>query len=285
MGQSDRRKRFSIRGQALIACVLLASTCLFISPSAQAASRQAQEREARKACLSGDYPKGVTILSDLFVDTKDPTFIFNQGRCFEQNRRYDDAIGRFQEYLRAGTRLNNSDKASAEKHIADCQDLLAKQTAQQVVPTGAPPVQGPIVQQVPVAPPPGTNPTAAAVVLQQTQPAQTATSGSGLRTAGIVTASAGGAALVAGVIFNLKVNSMASDMETTPGGYSSGKESDRKTYQTLGWVSYGVGAACVATGAVLYVFGMKAGSSNSASIALVPAFARGQVGAFLKGAF
>jgi len=113
MGQSDRRKRFSIRGQALIACVLLASTCLFISPSAQAASRQAQEREARKACLSGDYPKGVTILSDLFVDTKDPTFIFNQGRCFEQNRRYDDAIGRFQEYLRAGTRLNNSDKASA----------------------------------------------------------------------------------------------------------------------------------------------------------------------------
>ena len=46
------------------------------------------------ACLSGDYTKGVAILSELFVDTKDPTYLFNQGRCFEQNRRYDDAIAR-----------------------------------------------------------------------------------------------------------------------------------------------------------------------------------------------
>jgi hypothetical protein len=32
------------------------------------------------ACLSGDYTKGVAILSELFVDTKDPTYLFNQGR-------------------------------------------------------------------------------------------------------------------------------------------------------------------------------------------------------------
>ena len=69
---------------------------------ALAASRQAQELTARTSCLSGDYAKGVAILSELFVDTKDATYIFNQGRCFEQNSRYQDAIARFQEYLRAG---------------------------------------------------------------------------------------------------------------------------------------------------------------------------------------
>jgi hypothetical protein len=95
--------------------------------SAQAASRQAQERKAHKACLSGDYAKGVSILSDLFVDSDDPTYILNQGRCFEQNRRYEDAIARFQEYLRAGMNLKPSDKVLAEKHIADCQNLLTKQ--------------------------------------------------------------------------------------------------------------------------------------------------------------
>ena len=73
---------------------------------------------------------------------------------------------------------------------------------------------------------------------------------------------------------------MASDMQKT-NGYTDGKESDRKTYETLGWVGYGVGAACVATGAVLYYLGTRSGAAG----ALVPAFAPDQVGAVVKGAF
>jgi hypothetical protein len=44
-----------------------------------------------------------------------------------------------------------------------------------------------------------------------------------------------------------------------------------------------LGAACVATGAVLYLLGSR--SSDSAAVALAPAFAPGQAGAVLKGAF
>ena len=94
----------------------------------------------------------------------------------------------------------------------------------------------------------------------------------------------GGAALVAGVAFNLKVNSIASGYETR-GGYTQSKESDRSTYETLGWVSYGVGGACAATGAVLYLLGRRSDSSASASVAIVPSFAPGQAGAVLKGDF
>ena len=52
-------------------------------------------------------------------------FIFNEGRCFEQNRRYDDAIARFQEYLRVGKSLSPEARDEAKKHISDCKDLLA----------------------------------------------------------------------------------------------------------------------------------------------------------------
>lgn len=64
-------------------------------------------------------------------------------------------------------------------------------------------------------------------------------------------------------------------------GWRRSKESDRKTYKTLGWVGYGVGAACIATGALLYCLGQQPGSAGAASVAFIPAFAPGQAGAIL----
>jgi len=91
--------------------------------------------------------------------------------------------------------------------------------------------------------------------------------------------------LVAGIVFNLKSNSLAQDLKKTD-GYTSDKESERKTYATLAWAGYGVGAACVATGAILYLLGLR--SDGDGSIAFLPTFAPGQagaVGAVVKGAF
>jgi hypothetical protein len=98
-------------------------------PSAQAAGKESKERAARKACLSGDYAKGVGILSDLFIETEDANYIFNQARCFEQNSRCEEAIGRFREFLRKATAITPADRADTEKHIADCQALLGQKIA------------------------------------------------------------------------------------------------------------------------------------------------------------
>jgi outer membrane lipoprotein-sorting protein len=89
-----------MRGTALL--FLIPAALLLSSSQASAASKQVQERMAKKACLAGDPAKGVEVLAELYVDTNDITYIFNQGRCFEQNRRYEDAIGRFREYLTKG---------------------------------------------------------------------------------------------------------------------------------------------------------------------------------------
>ena len=256
---------------------------LLASQTARAGSRESRERAARVACLSGDYAKGVAILSELFVDLKNPTYIYNQGRCLEQNMRHADAVGRFQEYLRVGKNLSKAEQADAEKHIADCKVLLASQPQPAVAePAMVPAPAGLAPAAVPA---PAVAPAPAAMVspmVQQTNAQPAIESGSGLRTAGIITAAFGGAAVITGVILNLKVNSMASDMQKT-NGYTDSKDSDRKTYETLGWVGYGVGAACVATGAVLYYLGVRA--PGTASVALVPAFAPGQAGAIVKGVF
>ena len=248
---------------------------------ALAASKQAQERNARKACLGGDYNRGVNILADLFVTTKDPTYIFNQGRCFEQNHRYEDAISRFEEYLRVpDAKLSGEDRASAEKHIADCKEKLPEQPAKFTPQVFVPPT--------PVAaapePKPTPEPTAPVVVEPQPQPAPV-NSGAGLRIGGIVTASVGVAAVAAGVVFNLMSNSLINDMETNPGSYTKAKDTNSKNYKTFAWVGYGVGAACVVTGASLYGVGLKAGASSSTNVAILPAFGPGQAGALLTGGF
>lgn len=255
-------------------CLLVVVPILFALP-ARAASTDAKEREARTACLAGDPTKGVQLLSELFVTTKDPTFIYNSGRCFEQNLRYEEAVGRFQEYLRVAKKLSRADREDVEKHIADCEALLAKQKKREVAEVAPAPQPAlaptPVPQPVPVQ------------VVQQTNPPPAVESGSGLRTAGIVTAAVGGAAIVAGVLFNVKANSLVSDMKKVD-GYSNDKESDQSTYKTLGWVGYGAGAACIAGGAILYVLGMRA-EAPASSVALVPAVGPSQAGMILKGAF
>jgi tetratricopeptide (TPR) repeat protein len=267
--------------------VITVAVLLFAVAPASAASRQAQERLARKACLNGDYAKGVSLLSDLFVDTQDPTYIFNQGRCLEQNRRYEEAAARFEEYLRvADAKLTPEDRAAAEKHISDCKSKLPK-------PPSDSPVQPPTQPLVAPTPPPVPEPTPQPAPSESAtqvvaQPAPQPVEGErrwGLVTAGIITSAVGVGGVATGLIFNLKANDAAKELETKVGAYPA-KSNDERKYKTLAWVGYGAGAACVVTGAVLIAVGaVKSSPSSSTAVAFVPAFGPGQVGALLTGAF
>ena len=258
---------------------LLVLVPIFLAaPMARAANTESKEREARTACLAGDPAKGVQLLSELFVEKKDPNFIFNSGRCEEQSLNWRAASAKFQEYLRVAKKLSKAEKADAEKHIADCEALLAKEKRDAVTaPTPAPP---PAPEAMAPAPAAAVDPP----VVQQTNPQPSNGSGSGLRTAGVVTASVGVAALVTGIFLNLKANSMASDLENA-GNFNRDTDTSRKSYKTLAWVSYGAGAACLAGGSLLYYLGWRAGNGSESAVAFVPTFAPDMAGAALKGAF
>jgi hypothetical protein len=106
--------------------------------------------------------------------------------------------------------------------------------------------------------------------------------GKGLRVAGIVCAAVGLAAVGTGVGLALKTQSMSSDAQKSGGG-TQAQEDQRKSLENWGWVSYGVGAAAIATGAVLYIVGWP--SDKSANVALLPALAPDGASMVLKGRF
>jgi hypothetical protein len=233
----------------------------------RAATKQAKERAAKKACLNGDPVKGVELLTDLYVDSNDPNYIFNQGRCYEQNDRCEDAINRFREYMRKTG--SERDRTDAEKHIADCEALLAKKgeetSGSSVALSSAAMPSGSAVS--PVQPPP------AAVV------AETPASRPGrvLRTAGVTTMAVGGAALVAGIVLNLKHNSMLHDLKAD---YSGDSADTAQTYKVLSMVGYGLGAACLVGGGTLYFLGYRSGKTMVA-----PTFVAGNAGLSVRGGF
>jgi tetratricopeptide (TPR) repeat protein len=90
-----------------------------------------QENAARAACLMGDYQRGAEILVKLFIQTRDPTYLYNQGRCYQQNHRWEEALDRFREYLRKAPKLADSAKAEVQQHIAECE---ANQSKPAVIP-------------------------------------------------------------------------------------------------------------------------------------------------------
>lgn len=265
--------------------VLISAILLTFTSQAFAAGKEpnrlARERTAKKACLSGDPTKGVEVLAELYLDTNDIAYLFNQGRCFEQNRRYEDAVARFREYLVKGEfTLSEDDKALARKRIDACESYLPKpepRVAQAPEPVAA----APIVESAaaPSAPP------APVEVVAETPPEPSRNQGAGLRIAGIVMGSVGVAALGAGLALNLKVNSMSKDLEK-PDNFNRDTDTSRKNYKTLGWIGYGAGAALLAGGTLLYVLGWRSGhASSQTDVAVVPTMVSGSAGILLRGAF
>lgn len=263
--------------------VLLASLPALAAGKHADDGRQAKERAARKACLGGDYAKGVDLLSDLFIDTHDPTYVFNQGRCFEQNRRYEDAIARFDEYLHLpDAHLSADDRAAAEDRIANCKSKLPPDHAASpvTVPQGLIAAPSPGAQASPPGPSPEPTPVAP-VVTEAAGPSPHG--GSVLRVTGIVLGSAGVLVLTGAVLLNLKANSIVNDWQSKV-SYTASQSDTRQTYKTLSWVGYGLGTACLATGAVLFGLGLKQRDRDS-RVALVPYVGAGQTGAVLQGVF
>jgi len=91
----------------------------FAGRAAAAEGRDAREREARKACFTGNVDRGVEILVDLYGETGHPNYIYNQARCFERNGKYDQALLSYEDYLRKARDVGTAERADVEKAITE----------------------------------------------------------------------------------------------------------------------------------------------------------------------
>jgi hypothetical protein len=250
---------------------------------AQAEKGDPRENKARAECLAGRVQTGIDLLAELFTETHNMTYVYNQGRCFEQNGMPHEAILRFKEFLRKGKDLSAEEKAEVTSHVNECQaELDAQSKSSQPLPRA-------VEKPEPVAamtPPPSPSPVSQTAGAAPASPP--APPGAGLRMAGIVTGSAGAAVLVGGVIFGVLSHQIANEVtsDDAKGIYSKSKDDKGKLYADLQWVGYGVGAAGLVAGGVLYYLGYrKAHSPASESVSFVPVIWQGGSGVVAQGRF
>jgi hypothetical protein len=253
------------------------------APRAVAAeSQKALEKAAKKACAAGDFRKGIEILAGLYVDSDDTTFIFNSGRCYEQNHQWVDALDRFREYLRKTPQITDSDRADVDKHIADCESFLEKQEAK------LSPRPAPASAFQAAAPESATDDSSsrsgpAETVASPAHDGGSSSGSTGLRITGIVLGSVGVAALAGGLILNLKANSLANNYNNKP---NDSTRSTQSSYKTGSEVLYGVGAGTVVVGVVLYLIGHSGGGeTKAAQVSVLPSFASSEFSLSLGSRF
>lgn len=218
--------------------------------------------------------QGIALLAELFVDSGDPNYIYNQARCYEQNHRYEDAISRYREFLKLSPGLSERDRANVQKEIESCQSLLpapapAVQVAPVPLPVPAPTSAAPVVDVVSSSP--GSAPATAP-----------RSEGQGLRIAGIATGAVGLASIGMGIYFYTRASSLSDRLTNSDDPKTSDYRSGKNAV-TMQWVFYGVGAAALATGSILYFLGWSKGESGQTAVA--PIIGPSMAGITAQGAF
>jgi hypothetical protein len=135
----------------------------------------------------------------------------------------------------------------------------------------------------PAANPPAGTPTAPVAQADLSSPAATpVSSGSGLRIAGIACGALGLAAIGTGIYFYTRASSLSDKLSSSNSPSASDFKSG-KNAETMQWVFYGVGAAALATGSVVYYLGWRAAASGATAVA--PLVGPGFAGLSAQGAF
>jgi hypothetical protein len=206
--------------------------------------------EARSACARGDVERGIKKLADYLATTDDLTAVYNMGRCYEQNGLADRALLQFREYLRQAKDLSTADRAEVEARIRR--------------------VEGEVRPPAPL-PAPDLAATGATTAAPPTEPR------SPLRPVAIAVAGAGVASVAVGAYFGLRTRALERQVANAP-AYDAGDYQAGRTAHTLQFVMYGIGAAAVAAGGVLYYLA----SRPEPRLALLPALSATAVGALLR---
>lgn len=246
--------------RAGLACLLVAAA----AGGARAQDREQREVEAKKDCLGGHADKGIELLADLYTETNNPTYIYNQGRCFEQNGRTNEAVTRFREYLRKATAAAPDERAQLEKHITQ---LEAEGYA-----------AAPVVTPLPAAAP---------VVVVQVPPAETSPERAHhLKVLALVTAGVGLLAVGGGAAMGVRASSLSTEVsnDAKTGNYSQSKFNSGERAQTLEIVGYSVGAAALITSGILYYLGAESGQPHEAP-AVTVSLGAGGLGAGMRMSF
>jgi hypothetical protein len=221
------------------------------SPPPEAVAEDPRPREALTFCAGGEVTRGIAILAALYAETRNPAFVFNQARCYQQNGRLAEARERFQEYLRVGTAEPPADIKRAHGFIEEIDREQARRMA-----------------------------------VQDARPLQR-NHRAALRTTSIALAATSVAALGTGAFLSYRVQAKERDIEKkySPMPVIEGPMFARDTsagarLETFQYIAYGVGVAALA-GAVT-TFGLSGWSLRDEPVSAAPILTYDTVGGVMR---
>jgi hypothetical protein len=245
-----------------------------------AADWQAREADARRACESGRVDEGARLLGQLLDESKDATYIFNLGRCFEQNDRVDSALAQFRAYL-ARKEVDAAAAAHARAFIAAHEQPAAPANAPRPAQRAEPGA---------VRPTTGTASTATSAASMPASPGKTP--GQTWRMAGLASGALGVLGLAGGVYYGLETARLENEKRAALARDEQSQEwftqhdAKGERAERLQKVLLAAGGVALATGAVSYYLGVRAGIHADATTARAyPLLLPGGAGAALGGRF
>jgi tetratricopeptide (TPR) repeat protein len=275
------------RQAKIILPVLFALMASFTSTwpaHAESKGKQSAEGHYNKGMTAynlGHFQEAIEEFEKAYELRSEPIFLYNIAQSHRQNGNPQRAIFFYRRYVDADP--NSKKRPEVEKRIFDMQSELNAQkereaaatapTPQPIAPTAAPqPQPGPRVTPQPT--------------LVDSKPAtvEEASQGRGLRVGGLVIAGVGIAGVATGIVLVLHGNSLHDESIVAGSQFDSSKYNSAKTFQTMGWVAVGVGAAAAVTGVTLYILGARAANSGP-SVSLAPMVAPRTGGAAFFGRF
>ena len=237
---------------------------------------EAHNKLGMKHYTLGHFSEAIEEFEKAYDIKPEPIFLYNIGQSHWQNQDFKRAIFFYRRYLDAAPQ--GKYRVQIEQRIIDLEKALAEEKAMAMekekeraaTPAVAPAPVLPAPEPEPVQPPPPPEPAEVG----------SASSGRGLRIAGIVVSSVGLVGIGAGIAFGVHSANLYS--QANSGTYDQSKLDSSDTFRTLEWVAMGVGGAALATGVVLYIVGA---TKPSRSLSMVPLLAPGMGGMALAGGF
>ncbi len=251
--------------------------------------------DAKKACIAGRVDLGVEILAELYAETNEPNYLYNQARCYQQNDRLPQALSRFREYLRKAPTLAVAERTQVDGYIKEIEGQIEAARGSHPAPTVTQ-VQQPVANPaVPVEPTAGRN--AAKPVVADADLSAVATPGKTaggpdtnrrLRIAGIAAGAVGALALTGGIIMGLRVSALEKQVneDSVNHTFDETKYASGRSAETFQWVGLGIGITALAGGAILYGLGYEdARATDAAGTGAGPSFAISPNGGSMRVSF
>jgi hypothetical protein len=115
------------RGPWLAALTIAALLVLAHAPIARAQLQEDRAVKAQDHFLAHEYKAALDLYSELYAETRHPTYLRNIGRCHQMMKEADKALTSFRAYLRRASSLTRQQRSEIDGFIREMEALKKEQ--------------------------------------------------------------------------------------------------------------------------------------------------------------